>query len=337
METRKIARKILNIALPLILGGAILYWMYRDFDFSSISDVLMHRMDWTWMILSFPFGILAMVFRGLRWKQTLEPMGEKPRTSVCVNAIFLSYAVSLVIPRVGEFARCGVLARLERTDFAKALGTVVTERAIDMILMLLISVTAILLQVRVFGTFFSKTGTRLDVIIGKFSTTGWVVTFICGIAAIILIFMVLRKLSFYNKIKQTMRNLVQGILSLENVSNVPLYIFYSLSIWICYFLHFYLTFFCFGFSSDLGFTCALVCFVVGSIAVIVPTPNGAGPWHFSVKTMLALYGVAANNALYFVLIVHTVQTLLIVVMGIYAWIRLGFIGRSPKDVLAGNI
>lgn len=337
METRKIARKILNIALPLILGGAILYWMYRDFDFSSISDVLMHRMDWTWMILSFPFGILAMVFRGLRWKQTLEPMGEKPRTSVCVNAIFLSYAVSLVIPRVGEFARCGVLARHERTDFAKALGTVVTERAIDMILMLLISVTAILLQVRVFGTFFSKTGTRLDVIIGKFSTTGWVVTFICGIAAIILIFMVLRKLSFYNKIKQTMRNLVQGILSLENVSNVPLYIFYSLSIWICYFLHFYLTFFCFGFSSDLGFTCALVCFVVGSIAVIVPTPNGAGPWHFSVKTMLALYGVAANNALYFVLIVHTVQTLLIVVMGIYAWIRLGFIGRSPKDVLAGNI
>ena len=134
-----------------------------------------------------------------------------------------------------------------------------------------------------------------------------------------------------------MRNLVQGILSLENVSNVPLYIFYSLSIWICYFLHFYLTFFCFDFSSDLGITCALVCFVVGSIAVIVPTPNGAGPWHFSVKTMLALYGVAANNALYFVLIVHTVQTLLIIVMGIYAWIRLGFIARSPKDVLAGNI
>lgn len=151
----------MNIALPLILGGAILYWMYRDFDFSSISDVLLHKMDWTWMILSFPFGIMAMVFRGLRWKQTLAPLGEKPRASVCVNAIFLSYAVSLVIPRVGEFARCGVLARHDRTDFAKALGTVVTERAVDMIIMLLFTLTAFLLQVKVFGTFFSRTAHAL--------------------------------------------------------------------------------------------------------------------------------------------------------------------------------
>lgn len=152
-------------------------------------------------------------------------------------------------------------------------------------------------------------------------------------AAVILIYLVLKRLSFYNKIKQTMHSLIQGILSLENVSNVPLYIFYSLSIWICYFLHYYLTFFCFGFTSSLGLTCALVSFVVGSIAVIVPTPNGAGPWHFSVKTMLALYGVAANDALYFVLIVHTVQTLLVIVMGIYSWIRLSFIKRSPKETV----
>ena len=113
---------------------------------------------------------MAMVFRGLRWKQTLAPLGEKPRASVCVNAIFLSYAVSLVIPRVGEFARCGVLARHDHTDFAKALGTVVTERAVDMIIMLLFTLTAFLLQVKVFGTFFSRTGTRLDDIIGMDST-----------------------------------------------------------------------------------------------------------------------------------------------------------------------
>ena len=66
---------------------------------------------------------------------------------------------------------------------------------------------------------------------------------------------------------------------------------------------------------------------MGSIAVIVPTPNGAGPWHFAVKTMLTLYGVAATDALYFVLIVHSVQTLLVVALGIYAWITLNF---TPK-------
>ena len=68
--------------------------------------------------------------------------------------------------------------------------------------------------------------------------------------------------------------------------------------------------------------CGLVTFIVGSIAVIVPTPNGAGPWHFAVKTMLILYGVADNEALYFVLIVHTVQALLVVALGIYAWMAL---------------
>ena len=68
--------------------------------------------------------------------------------------------------------------------------------------------------------------------------------------------------------------------------------------------------------------------MVGSIAVIVPTPNGAGPWHFAVKTMLILYGVAENSALFFVLIVHTVQTALVAMLGIYAWIRLNFIKRK---------
>lgn len=321
---KKTVQNTLKIALPLLLGGAILYWMYRDFDFSSISNVLWHEMDWTWMILSFPFGIMAMVFRGMRWRQTLEPVGEKPRTSVCVNSIFLSYAVSLIIPRIGEFARCGVLSRHERTDFAKALGTVVTERAVDMVIMLLFTAATILLQLRVFGSFFSKTGTRLDDIVDKFSTTGWIVTAVCAAAAITLICVVLRQLSFYNRIKQTVHNVWQGITSVKGVRNIPLFIFYSLAIWICYFLHFYLTFFCFDATAHLGIVCALVCFIVGTIAVIVPTPNGAGPWHFSVKTMLALYGVAANDALYFVLIVHTVQTLLIVAMGVYAWIRLGF-------------
>src|SRR5574344_866314 len=83
--------------------------MYHGFDFKQMEHVLLHEMNWTWMLLSFPFGIMAQVFRGWRWKQTLAPMDEKPRTSTCVNAVFLSYAASLVIPRIGEFARCGAL------------------------------------------------------------------------------------------------------------------------------------------------------------------------------------------------------------------------------------
>lgn len=324
----KVAKSIISnatkVSLPFILCGAILYWMYRDFDFSSISHVLWHEMDWTWMLLSFPFGILAQAFRGWRWHQTLEPLGQNPRRSTLVNSIFLSYALSLVVPRVGEFARCGVLKRYEGTSFPKALGTVVTERAIDSLLVLLISAIVFLCQIPLFTSFFNKTGTRMDTFLSQFSLTGYLVTAVCAIAVLMLLRFLLRRLTIYNKVKATIAGIWQGIVSLRNVRNKPLFLFFTLAIWGSYFLHYYLTFFCFEATSHLGLNCALVTFIIGSIAVIVPTPNGAGPWHFAIKTMLLLYGVAETDALFFVLIVHTVQTLLVVLLGVVATIRLSF-------------
>ncbi len=320
----KISNIILKILMPLALGGAILYWMYRGEDWQTIVHVTTDEMNWTWMLLSFPFGILAQAFRGWRWRQTLEPVGEKPRTSVSVHSIFLSYAVSLLIPRVGEFTRCGVLKRYDNISFPKALGTVVTERAIDSLLVMGITVMVLLLEMSTFGTFFQKTGTSIQGILQKFSLTGYLVVAVCLAAILILLHFLLRKLSIYNKVRATLRGIWQGVISLKDVRNIPLFVFFTLGIWLSYFLHYYLTFFCFDFTADLGLGCALVTFIVGSIAVIVPTPNGAGPWHFAVKTMLILYGVADEKALYFVLIVHTIQTMLVVLLGVYAWLALNF-------------
>ena len=320
----KISNVILKILMPLFLGGAILYWMYRGEDWQQILHVMTEEMDWTWMLLSFPFGILAQMFRGWRWRQSLEPVGEHPRFSVSIHAIFLSYAASLVIPRVGEFTRCGVLKRYDNISFAKALGTVVTERAIDSLLVMGIAAIVLLLEMSTFGMFFRKTGTNLQTILHGFSWAGYLVAAISAIAILILLHFLLRKLSIYNKVKMTFKGIWEGVISLKDVRNIPLFVFFTLGIWVSYFLHYYLTFFCFDFTADLGLGCALVTFIVGSIAVIVPTPNGAGPWHFAVKTMLILYGVADEHALYFVLIVHTVQTMLVVALGIYAWLALNF-------------
>ena len=327
----KISNIILKILMPLVLGGAILYWMYRGEDWQQIRHVMTDEMDWTWMLLSFPFGILAQMFRGWRWKQSLEPIGEHPRTSVSIHSIFLSYAASLLIPRVGEFTRCGVLKRYDNISFPKALGTVVTERAIDSLLVMGITAIVLLLEMSTFGMFFRKTGTNLHTILHCFSWAGYLVVAICVVAILILLHFLLRKLSIYNKVKATFSNIWQGVMSLRNVRNIPLFVFFTLGIWVSYFLHYYLTFFCFDFTSHLGIGCALVTFIVGSIAVIVPTPNGAGPWHFAVKTMLILYGVVDEHALYFVLIVHTVQTMLVIALGIYAWVALLFTKISARS------
>lgn len=328
MESKHLINISVKILLPIILGGAILFWMYRDFDFQTIGSVLLNEMDWTWMLLSFPFGITAQMFRGWRWRQTLEPLGLHPRVSTCTHAVFLSYAASLVVPRIGEFTRCGVLKRCDGISFTQALGTVVTERAVDSLVIMLIAVIAFLCQIPVFMTFFSQTGTSIESILSRFSWEGYVVTAICALAVLALVHILLRKMSIYNKVKATFSGIWQGVLSLRHINNVPLFIAYTAGIWGSYFLHYYLTFFCFDFTENLGPMCALVTFVVGSFAVLVPTPNGAGSWHFAVKTMLMLYGVVDHRALYFVLIVHSVQTVLVILLGIWAWVVLALMKRK---------
>lgn len=286
------------------------------------------QMNWTWMWLSFPFGILAQVFRALRWRQTLHPLGARPRLHTCVNAIFLSYASSLVVPRVGEVLRCGVLKRYDGVNFSQGLGTVVTERVIDMLMIALLSVGVFVLQIPVFVQFFQQTGISLGGFLGQFTMTGWMVTIVSGLLALLTGLYLLRRFELMTRTRSVLTELSEGLLSIRKIDGKAMFLFYSIAIWVCYFFHFYLTFYCFAYTRELGLSVALVAFVVGTFAVLVPTPNGAGPWHFAVKTVLMLYGVAGDDGALFALIVHTVQTLLVAVLGVYS--SLALLATAPK-------
>ena len=321
-------RSILKIILPLTIGGVILWWMYRGFDWATLQRALTSEMDWTWMGLSFPFGILAQVFRALRWRQVLHPLGEHPRLHTSINAIFLSYASSLAIPRVGEVLRCGVLKRYDGVNFSHGLGTVVTERVVDMVMIALLSVLVFILQIPVFIEFFEQTGLSLSGFLARFTTTGWIVTILSGLLIVGMGAYLLRRYELMMRTRSVLKELAEGLLSIRKVDGVGRFLFYSVAIWACYFLHFYLTFYCFSYTRELGLTVAMVAFVVGTFAVLVPTPNGAGPWHFAVKTVLMLYGVAGDDGALFALIVHTVQTLLVAALGVYSLLAL--LATKPK-------
>lgn len=320
-------RSILRIVLPLLIGGGILWWMYRGFDWDTLTLELTSEMDWTWMWLSFPFGILAQVFRALRWRQVLRPLGQHPRLHTSVNAIFLSYASSLVVPRVGEVLRCGVLKRYDGVSFTQGLGTVVTERVIDMAMIALLSLGVFVLQIPIFVEFFQQTGLSVGGFLGQFTMTGWVVTILSGIMVLLMGAYLLRRYELMTRTRSVLHQLVEGLLSVRKVEGTGLFLFYSVAIWVCYFLHFYLTFFCFKSTAGLGIEVAMVAFVVGTFAVLVPTPNGAGPWHFAVKTVLMLYGVPGDDGAIFALIVHSVQTLLVAALGVYALLALTLTGK----------
>lgn len=316
--------------MPLVLGGLILLWVYRDFDFSKVGEVLFHEMNFGWMFLSLIFGVLSHLFRGWRWKLTLAPLGAFPKTSDCVNAVFVSYAANLVIPRLGEISRCGILAKYDGVSFSKSLGTVVTERLIDTLCVTLITGVTLVLQMKVFDSFFLETGTSLDAIAHWFTSAHFYIILVCVVGVGVMLYFLIRTLSFFEKVKGVVLNIWEGIISLRHVKNIPLFILYTFLIWLCYFLQFYVTFYCFDFSCHLGIMAGLVMFVVGSIAVVVPTPNGAGPWHFAVISVMMLYGVSKTDAGIFALIVHGIQTFLIILLGIYGLAALPFTNKKKN-------
>ncbi len=310
--------------------------MYRGQDWTVAAGYL-REMNWGWMGLSLVFGVLAQTMRAWRWRMALTPLGCNPSRRVAEDAIFISYASSLVVPRVGEVMRCGTLRRYGGVPFAAGLGTVVTERAVDTVVTLLLALLAFVLQLSDSLHFLRATGTDFGSSFARYTGTGYVVLALCVAAVVGLGIFAIQRFSVFSRGGDVLRGIWRGITSLRGVSNVPLYLAYSLGIWLCYFLHFYTAFFCFSFTASIEPGQAFLIFCLGTFAVLVPTPNGAGPWHFVVKTMLILYGVAEVPAIMFALIVHSVQTLEVVVLGVFAWYDLQRRPRiAPADEGAEN-
>ena len=328
IERKKMLKRFLQIISPLLLGGGGLVWIYKDFNFQRVGEFLSGDMNYFWMFTSLVFGVLATVFRGLRWKLALEPLGENPKTANCIYAIFISYASSLIIPRVGEVTRCGILAKYDHVSFSKSLGTVVSERMVDTLCVGVLGGLVLLLQLPMFLMFFDKTDTNVQRYLGILTSENFLYVIICVLGIVLLGFFLIRNIALFAKLKGILQNVWQGIVALKDIKHIPLYIIYSLGIWMSYFFEFYLAFFAFDFSAHLGISAALVMFVVGTLAVIVPTPNGAGPWHFAVMTMMMLYGVGKEDAGIFALLVHGIQTFLLILLGIYGLLALPFTNKT---------
>lgn len=330
---KTLLKNLFKVAFPFVFGGIILWWVYRDFDFSQAKQALW-QMNWFWMCASWAFEVLSHVLRGLRWRQTLAPLGVRPKAGNCINAIFFSYASNFVLPRLGEVSRCGVLAKYDGVSFTKSLGTVVTERLVDGLILGGIICSILLLQADIFARFFARTGTNLHQIESFFTSTAFWIVLGCVAAVGVLLFFFIRSLAVFQKVRALFRNLWEGILSLRKVHNLPLFFFFSIAIWVCYFLQFYLPFYCFSSTAPLSLPAALTIFAAGSVAVIVPTPNGAGSWHFAIISMMLLYGVPEDEAGSFALIVHGSQTLMLILLGVWSLIALPLMNKKKTPLSA---
>ncbi len=327
---KKIISNSLKAGIPLLLAAIIFMYTYRDYDFSKFSQNLSEFNLW-WLLFALSFSLISPIMRGLRWKQLLASVGYDVPALDSILIVFTGYATNIIIPRIGEISRCAILNKNNQVPFAKGVGTLMAERFVDFVLLISISLITFILQFNQFISFF-KSANNINVESTESSGQGGKGIFI--MIAVVLVVLLLTLLwkgkgeRISDRIKKFIFDIWTGFLALKKVKNIPLFLFYSVSIWFCYYFELYIAFFCLETTAGLGAMAGLVCFVASSFAVLVPTPNGAGPWHFAIIVMLGLYGVSVQSAQTFALVLHTAQTATFLLGGVAGWLILQFHHRK---------
>ncbi|MBN2805738.1 MAG: flippase-like domain-containing protein [Prolixibacteraceae bacterium] len=326
---KKIA-KILKYTLFTSIGVLMFWLVYRDQDFSRIRDTLMYHAQYRWIAFSLILGLFSHISRTLRWKIALEPLDEHPGTINTFIAVMLSYFMNLLLPRMGEFARCAYLTKYEKIPFPKLLGTVITERIVDMIMLLLLIVFLFLMEFDKLIRFGHDNPAIMSnarqLIQSPFLWGGLLLLMI----AAFLIFRKRKEMKLKNKVIHSFHQLSEGIRSVLSMKRYKAYIAHTIFIWTMYFMMLYVAFFSLEFTSHLPLIAALTTFILATLGMVAPVQAGIGAWHFMAEKALGLYGVESADGKLFALLVHSSTNGMIVVCGILCIVMIPLINRNKR-------
>lgn len=330
MDIKSVARISIKIFLPLALGCLLLWYLYRNMDLSEIWSVAKSGIDYEFILLSLLFGLAANTMRGVRWALLIRSMGERFRLSNAVFAVLGNYAVNLVLPRVGEVWRCGVMAKYENLSFSKLLGTLLIDRVSDLVSVGLITLFIFIFHIDFFLSFFHNNPQLIDGFYAMFHSI-WIYVFLVILSVLIwFVFKYMSNFTLVQKMKGMLENIWLGIKSVWVMKEKGKFLLETALIWFGYFCYFYITFYAFGFTKDLGVSVGLIAFTMSSIGVAVPVQGAIGPWHFMVISTLVCFGVKENDAAAFALVVHAIQTIWTGLCGLFGVLILPIINRNPK-------
>lgn len=331
-KTKEILRFILFLSF-----GILLFWLvYRKQDSEKIWAAF-KGVDFLWLGMTVFVMLISHLSRSVRWMMLVEPLGKKVSFGNATLATFLGYFANMALPRLGEVTRCAVLGKYEDISVAKLLGTVVVERAIDVVMFLLCLVLAIVLQLDV----FTRLGERYlaSSNSGEAVSYDWLYLSLAILFALAVLFRIFRKTirkhKFFLAIKELFQKVAEGFRTLWKLKSFNFFLFHTFIIWLCYYLMMYFGFKVFEFSSHLPAVVALSIFVLGSLGMILPAPGGIGAFHFFVISGLVLYMPTEpeikEKAAAFALLIHGVQTLFILISGVVSLILLPIINAKKKS------
>ncbi|GHU64697.1 dolichol-P-glucose synthetase [Bacteroidia bacterium] len=323
--------KLLKTVVPLVFGVIILYLLLKVLPVNEMILILKQDVNFSIIILSLPFCLFANIARALRWNLLITPLGFKPRKFNLIYAVLGNYGVNLAIPRLGEVWRCSMITQYEKIPFTKLIGTVVTDRLADTIVVLLIFIVSFVLNISYFSSFFVQHPNFYEPVYALVTSFWLYAGFAVVVLAIWLCFKVFKENAFIKKIKNTLFGIWEGIRSIAQMKQRGLFLFYTCLIWIGYFLSLYICLFAFPFTKDLGMNCGLIVFGIGSLMMAVPVQAGIGAWHSAVIAVLMGFGLSLTDAGAFAFTVHTIQAIIFTAMfGLFGIFALPIANRKTK-------
>lgn len=331
-------KSILQYLFFVTAAAGLTYYAVKDIPFSEVEKTW-NTCDKRPIWLSGVAVMLSHWFRALRWNLALKPLGYQSSTINSYLSILVGYAVNIGVPRGGEVARCVTLQKLEGVPVKTSVGTVISERIIDVVFLALmmgiaffVKFNVLLATIQAFQEEHLTTTTEETGV--PYLKAGFVL-FLIGLSLLIFKSKNKKIASLRAKIKDFLQGMKEGIASVLKLDNSFLFIIYSIAIWVLYFLMAYIVIQAFKETSVLGLEGALMVLVLGSLAMAMPMPGGTGSYHVFVPFGLDyIYKIAQSIGKPFAIIFHAWQTIIHLIVGIIAFVISQIIikyGNSKKS------
>lgn len=315
-------KNTLKTFLPILLGVFLVWYSYFSTSEADRSEIIHYikNANLFWVGVSVLLGVLTHLSRAIRWNYLLEPLGYRPKIFNNILIILTAYFTNLGIPRSGEILRATALATYEHVPFQKGFGTIVTERVIDLVMLLLIVGVALFLQTEIIWNFLEQKGFNI-VLLSVILAAG-----ILGMA-LMMYFVKQSKSKLALKLKSFLKGLLEGILSIFRMKNKWSFVFHTLFIWLAYIAMFWVIKFTVLETMDLSISQLLVAFVAGAFAMSA-TNGGIGIYPIAVSSALAIFGISKVSGDAFGWIMWISQTFMIVVFGAISFLILPLWNRN---------
>ncbi len=308
------------------IGVLLLYLAFRGMSFDALTSDLKNA-KYTWVLLSLFFALIAYVSRAIRWRLIIEPLNYRPGLRNTFFALMVGYLANFAFPRIGEITRCATLSKKEKIPVDRLIGTVIIERAVDLLSLLLILVVLVIFRFDTFGTFFRENvfmpmGDKISSSL-NFTWLAWIIAAIT-LSTILVLYLIFRNriagLHFVTKMKDLIKGVLEGLKSIYMMKKRWQFVFHTVLIWVMYWMMTWVIVFALPSTSQLKIIDGLFILVIGGLGMSAPVQSGFGAFHWIVsRGLFIVYGIPIEKGLVFATISHESQSILAILLGILSF------------------